>query len=63
MARYKCEICDQEIEPKGGSTLRLITGWVKGSSNTIKHMDTNHYRFVHEFCRPREHDENQLPLF
>jgi hypothetical protein len=62
MARYKCEICDEEIDPKGGTTLRLITGWVKGSSNTIKNMDTNHYRFMHEFCKPSA-DDNQLPLF
>jgi len=62
MARYKCEICDEEIDPKGSTTLRLLTGWVKGASNTIKQTETNHYRFVHEFCQPRA-DENQLPLF
>lgn len=62
MARYKCEICDAEIDPRGGTTLRLITGWVKGSANSIKSMETNHYRFVHEFCKPRD-DDAQLPLF
>lgn len=62
MARYKCEICDEEIDPKAGSTLRLLTGWVKGSGNNIKNIETNHYRFVHDFCRPRE-DDAQLSLF
>lgn len=63
MARYKCEICDGEIDPKAGSTLKMITGWIKGSANTIKYMETNHYRFVHDFCRPRERDDNQPSLF
>lgn len=62
MARYKCELCDEEIDPKAGSTLRLLTGWVKGSGNNIKTIETNHYRFVHDFCRPRD-DDAQLPLF
>lgn len=51
-----------EVDPKQNSVLHLVTGWVKGAGNNIKKMETNHYRYVHEFCQPRAEDD-QLPLF
>lgn len=62
MARYICELCEGELDPKSASVLHLITGWAKGATNNIKKVDTQHYRFVHEFCQPRA-DDNQLSLF
>lgn len=61
MARFICEICLHELDPKAASVLHLVTGWAKGGSNNIKQVETQHYRFVHDFCRPRE--EEQLSLF
>jgi hypothetical protein len=59
---YKCEICDIALDPKDATVLRLITGWVKGNGAAIKFTETNHYRYIHEFCRSPK-DENQLELF
>lgn len=62
MARFICEICMHEVDPKQNSVLHLVTGWVKGATNNVKKLETNHYRYVHEICQPREEDQ-QLPLF
>lgn len=60
---YKCEVCEYPLDPKDSSVYRLMTGWVKGTSMTIKSVETNHFRYIHEACKSAPIDENQLPLF
>jgi len=60
--RYICEICETEVDPKNSNVLHLVTGWVKGGANAIKKVETQHYRFVHDFCQ-RPANDNQLSLF
>lgn len=60
-ALYKCEICDHPLDPKDSSVLRMITGWAK--VNSVKFIEQNHFRYIHEFCKSRTEDPNQLGLF
>ena len=62
MARYICEICENELDPKSAQVLHLVTGWAKGGTQNIKKVETQHYRFVHDFCQ-RPVNEDQLSLF
>lgn len=62
MARFICEICEHEVDPKASNVLHLITCWVKGGSNSIRRTETQHYRFVHDFCQ-RPANDDQLSLF
>jgi len=51
---YKCEVCGVGLDPKGGTVLKLVTGWVKGTGRNIIYLEENHYRFIHEVCRSKE---------
>jgi hypothetical protein len=39
-----------------------VSGWAKGANHSVKYMETNQHRYMHEFCMPRAGDD-QLPLF
>jgi hypothetical protein len=55
---YKCEVCELQIDPKNSTTLRYISGWARGTTTNLKHMDKNHFRYVHEYCFGiKEHNE------
>jgi len=63
MARFICEVCGSEVDPKAASVLHLVTGWVRGGTNSLKKGNqTHHYRFVHDFCQ-RPANDDQLSLF
>lgn len=60
MARYTCEICGLEIDPKSATALRYVEGWAKGFSKNLKVVELEHYRFQHNFCQPRTPEEPTL---
>ena len=47
---YKCEVCDNPVDPKGSTVLRYISGWARGTTTNLKHMEENHFRYIHEYC-------------
>lgn len=60
---YRCELCDHELDPKGGTTVRLATGWVKAASKTLFSVEQEHYKYRHEFCFTKSEREEQESLF
>ena len=63
MAQYKCDFCDHEVDPRSSSVYHLITGWAKGATQNVKYVETNHHKYAHEVCMPRNIADDQPTLF
>lgn len=59
---YTCELCGYEIDPKGGTTVRLATCWIR-QGKTMFSVEQEHYRYRHDFCFTKETREQQEKLF
>lgn len=59
-ALYKCQICDQELDPKSPNSLRQAVVWLKGTSKTVVYVVEEDYRYRHAFCMKRADYEDTL---
>lgn len=57
---YKCQICDQELDPKSPNSLRQAVVWLKGSTKTVVHIVEEDYRYRHAFCMTKLDYEETL---
>ena len=47
---HTCFICNYSIDPKSAMSLRLATVWLKGSGKTVDTIETEMYRYRHNYC-------------
>lgn len=59
-ALYKCQICDQPLDPKSPNSLRQAVVWLKGTSKTVAHVVEEDFRYRHSFCMNKSEYEETL---
>jgi len=48
---YRCGECGSGIDPKAYSTLRLVTGWVKGAGGkSLHYIEQEEWKYLHDWC-------------
>jgi hypothetical protein len=49
--QFICATCGAGIDPHQSSTLRLVTGWVKGpGGKTVHHVERSEWKYLHDWC-------------
>ena len=47
---YRCEFCNQEVNPEASGVMHLVTGWVNvGTNSNLKVVEKN-WRYAHRIC-------------
>ena len=60
---YSCDLCGGSIDPKGMTTIRFVSGWVKGQSRSLASIEQEHWRYRHDFCVDKAVRDQQETLF
>jgi len=49
---YTCCICNEQVDPGSNNSLRLAEVWLKSSGKTVFSVETELWRYRHNFCNP-----------
>ena len=47
---FTCIVCDGAVDPKSALALRLATVWLRSSGKTVDTIETEMYRYRHNYC-------------
>jgi len=60
---FRCRVCQHDIDPKAGTTVRKVTAWVRGAGKSVYLISDEHHEFVHDFCVEYNKEAQQESLF
>ena len=49
-AQFVCVKCGSPVTKSSSNTLRLVRGWVKGEGKSIQHVESDEYKYLHDWC-------------
>jgi hypothetical protein len=47
---FVCAKCGSPVTRSSSNTLRLVKAWVKGDGKAIQHVESDEWKYLHDWC-------------